>query len=48
MVLAVETSLQKLLEGTKQYQVPLYQRTYSWKTEQLQRLWDDLVPESGI
>ncbi|CAN5448362.1 DUF262 domain-containing protein [soil metagenome] len=43
MVHAVETNLQKLLEGTKQYQVPLYQRTYSWKTEQLRRLWDDLV-----
>ena len=43
MVHAVETNLQKLLEGTKQYQVPLYQRTYSWKTEQLTRLWEDLV-----
>lgn len=43
MVLAVETNLQKLLEGTKQYQVPLYQRTYSWTKEQLKRLWEDLV-----
>jgi alkylated DNA nucleotide flippase Atl1 len=43
VVHAVETNLQRLLEGTKQYQVPLYQRTYSWKNEQLQRLWDDLV-----
>ncbi|CAN5521388.1 hypothetical protein BH24ACT5_BH24ACT5_00260 [soil metagenome] len=43
VVHAVETNLQKLLEGTKQYQVPLYQRTYSWKHDQLQRLWDDLV-----
>ena len=43
MVHAVETNFQKLLEGTKQYRVPLYQRTYSWKPLQLQRLWDDLV-----
>ena len=43
MVHAVETNLRKLLEGTKQYQVPLYQRTYSWKADQLRRLWDDLV-----
>lgn len=43
MVKAVETSLRELLEGTKQYQVPLYQRTYSWKSAQLERLWDDLV-----
>lgn len=43
MVHAAETNLQKLLEGTKQYRVPLYQRTYSWKNEQLRRLWDDIV-----
>ncbi len=43
MVAAQETTLRELLEGTKQYQVPLYQRTYSWKTDQLQRLWDDIT-----
>lgn len=43
MVKAIETSLRELLEGAKQYQVPLYQRTYSWKTAQLTRLWEDLV-----
>jgi alkylated DNA nucleotide flippase Atl1 len=43
MVKAVETSLRELLEGTKQYQVPLYQRTYSWNKTQFERLWDDLV-----
>lgn len=30
MVSAQETTLQVILEGTKQHQVPLYQRTYSW------------------
>lgn len=43
MVVARETTLQELLEGSKQYQVPLYQRTYSWTNAQLTRLWDDLV-----
>ncbi|GAB4106576.1 DUF262 domain-containing protein [Micromonospora taraxaci] len=43
MVAAAETTLQGLLEGTKQYQVPLYQRTYSWQGHQLERLWDDIV-----
>lgn len=43
MVKAVETSLRELLEGSKQYQVPLYQRTYSWRKEQLNRLWADIV-----
>jgi hypothetical protein len=43
MVAARETTLQELLEGAKQYQVPLYQRTYSWKKDQLSRLWDDIL-----
>ncbi|WP_028564013.1 DUF262 domain-containing protein [Salinispora tropica] len=42
MVAAAETTLQGLLEGAKQYQVPLYQRTYSWTDHQLKRLWEDL------
>ncbi|MEV1142740.1 DUF262 domain-containing protein [Micromonospora sp. NPDC049799] len=42
MVAAAETTLQGLLEGTKQYQVPLYQRTYSWTKAQLTRLWEDV------
>lgn len=43
MVAARETTLQELLEGSKQYQVPLYQRTYSWKQDQLKRLWEDIL-----
>ncbi|MFV2022378.1 GmrSD restriction endonuclease domain-containing protein [Micromonospora sp. LOL_023] len=42
MVAAQETTLQKLLEGTKQYRVPLYQRTYSWSEQQCKRLWEDI------
>jgi uncharacterized protein with ParB-like and HNH nuclease domain len=43
MVAARETTLQELLEGSKQYQVPLFQRTYSWKRPQLERLWEDIL-----
>src|SRR5215470_2349339 len=43
MVAARETTLQELLEGAKQYQIPLYQRTYSWQKEQLERLWEDIL-----
>ncbi|PKW18477.1 uncharacterized protein DUF262 [Saccharopolyspora spinosa] len=43
MVVARQTVLQELLEGSKQYQVPLYQRTYSWSRRHLERLWEDLV-----
>lgn len=42
MVAARETTLRELLEGSKQYQVPLYQRTYSWSKVQLERLWEDI------
>jgi len=40
---SAETTLQGLLEGLKQYQVPLYQRTYSWTEHQLERLWEDIL-----
>jgi uncharacterized protein with ParB-like and HNH nuclease domain len=43
MARAGEASLRELLEGPKQYQVPLYQRTYSWQQAKLLRLWDDVV-----
>jgi alkylated DNA nucleotide flippase Atl1 len=39
---ADETNLAELLEGRKQYLVPLYQRTYSWENKNLKQLWDDL------
>lgn len=29
--------------GDKQFQVPLYQRNYSWEEEHVEDLWDDLV-----
>jgi len=43
VVAARETTLQELLGGEKQYQVPLYQRTYSWGRDQLDKLWEDIL-----
>ncbi|WP_271255089.1 DUF262 domain-containing protein [Pseudanabaena sp. Chao 1811] len=40
---ASETKLQQIIEGTKQYVVPLFQRPYSWKKSEWQMLWDDLI-----
>lgn len=40
---ASETSLWNLLEGTKQFQIPLFQRAYSWKKENWETLWEDLM-----
>ncbi|SDD17280.1 GmrSD restriction endonuclease domain-containing protein [Actinokineospora iranica] len=40
---ASETVLRNLLQGEKQYVVPLYQRPYSWKRDQLDQLWLDIT-----
>jgi uncharacterized protein with ParB-like and HNH nuclease domain len=40
---AKETKLQDLIEGTKQYVIPLFQRTYSWTFKEWEVLWKDLV-----
>lgn len=39
---AKETKLQDIIEGTKQYVVPLFQRTYSWDKKEWEILWNDL------
>lgn len=40
---ASETNLRPLIEGAKQYVVPLYQRPYTWGTKNWNMLWDDLL-----
>ncbi|MBE2906715.1 DUF262 domain-containing protein [Anoxybacillus flavithermus] len=40
---ANETKLQPIIEGTKQYVLPLFQRSYSWDKKEWEVLWDDLV-----
>lgn len=40
---ANETNLQEIIEGSKQYIIPMFQRTYSWDTKQWLTLWDDLM-----
>ena len=39
---ASETKLQRVIEGTNQYVVPLFQRPYSWDSKEWTVLWDDL------
>lgn len=43
MVRAENGTLSGVLEGKKQYQVPLYQRVYSWGKKQLDQLWVDVA-----
>lgn len=40
---AKESQLMPLLEGSKKYLVPLYQRQYSWGEKEWKALWDDII-----
>ncbi|MFF6859965.1 DUF262 domain-containing protein [Streptomyces bacillaris] len=40
---AQETTFSKLVHGETQFQVPLYQRTYTWQRDELSQLWDDVL-----
>ena len=40
---AKETKLQDIIEGTKQYVIPLFQRTYNWTKKEWEVLWNDIV-----
>ena len=33
----------EILNGNKQFLIPVYQRYYSWDTDQCRRLWNDIV-----
>ena len=39
---AKETRLDNIIEGTKQYVVPLFQRSYSWTKKEWDILWNDI------
>ena len=40
---AKETNLLKFLNAPKQFIIPVYQRTYSWKRQQCIQLWNDIL-----
>ena len=40
---ATETDIQQLIEGDKQFLVPLFQRTYTWTEDEWEVMWADLV-----
>jgi uncharacterized protein with ParB-like and HNH nuclease domain/predicted transport protein len=40
---AIKGNIYQILNGSKQFVIPVYQRTYSWEKEQCSRLWADIV-----
>ena len=40
---AIHAHLLTFLDGTKQFQVPIFQRRYDWKEKECKQLWDDVL-----
>ena len=40
---AQDLQLTQLLEGSKQFIIPIFQRTYSWEKSHCEQLWKDIV-----
>ena len=40
---AQDLQFTQLLEGSKQFVIPIFQRTYSWDLENCQQLWEDIL-----
>lgn len=40
---AQDLQFTQLLEGSKQFIIPIFQRTYSWEVSHCRQLWDDIV-----
>lgn len=40
---AIKGNINQILNGYKQFMIPVYQRTYSWGIEQCEKLWNDIV-----
>ena len=36
-------TVRELFDGSTYYQVPSYQRSYSWEDDQVEELWDDIL-----
>ncbi len=43
-----ETTLKSLIQGEKQFRVPLYQRQYTWKRAQHEALWSDIMEQYDL
>ena len=40
---ALKSNVYQILDGKKQFVIPVYQRKYSWEREQCGRLWSDIL-----
>lgn len=40
---AIKGNINSILNGYKQFTIPVYQRSYSWEISQCEKLWNDIV-----
>ena len=40
---AVKNPFVKVINGNHQFSIPVFQRDYSWTTEQCQQFWNDVL-----
>ncbi|MCL2323893.1 MAG: DUF262 and DUF1524 domain-containing protein [Oscillospiraceae bacterium] len=40
---AIKSNVYQILDGKKQFVIPVYQRMYSWEKDQCERLWIDII-----
>ena len=45
---AKNTTFRELIEGNKQFIIPVFQRDYAWKEENWRQLWDDIMRTGSI
>ena len=44
---AAEVNLLMFLRKSPQFNIPIFQRTYSWTESQCRQLWDDILRAGG-
>lgn len=45
---AKNTTFRELIEGNKQFIIPVFQRDYAWEEENWRQLWDDIVRTGSV
>ena len=45
---AIDRPFTKIINGTTQFVIPVFQRDYSWTETQCEQLWKDVVKVAGL
>ena len=45
---AMDREFRAIIDGAKQFEIPVFQRDYSWNTEQCSQLWSDIARANAV